>query len=235
VQAVFPKAWSLLTEAGGRFSAPGGVAGGRRFHPRIMHMRQTTLLAGISLLSLAAGVAVPASAQTTRGETTTTTTTERYYMPYEKNFWSNFGINAGGAKYDRDCSGSCDDKDTGFKVYAGGKFRDWLGLEVSYLDLGSAQFNGTSEHARGLNVSAVLGIPLGGSSSIFAKGGATYGRLTFGGDRETGWEPSVGLGAAIGINRNWQVRVDWDRLRFEAPGSGKDNVNMVSAGLQFRY
>jgi OmpA-OmpF porin, OOP family len=197
-----------------------------------MHMRQTTLLAGISLLTLAAGVAVPASAQTTRE---TTTTTERYYMPYEKNFWTNFGVNAGGAKYDHDCSGSCDDKDTGFKVYAGGKFRDWLGLELTYLDLGSARFNGTDEHARGLNVSAVVGIPLAGSSSIFAKGGATYGRTTFGGVRETGWEPSIGVGAAIGINRNWQVRVDYDRQRFEVPGSSKENVNFVSAGLQFRY
>lgn len=195
-------------------------------------MRHTTLLAGISLLALVAGYALPASAQTTRE---TTTTTDRYYMPYEKNFWNNFGINAGGSKYDRDCAGNCDDKGNGFKVYAGGKFRDWLGMELSYLDLGKARFNGLDEHARGLNVSAVLGIPLAGSSSIFAKGGATYGRTTFGGDRENGWEPSVGLGAAIGINRNWQVRVDWDRLRFEVPGGAKDNVNFVSAGLQFRY
>lgn len=194
-------------------------------------MRQTTLLAGISLLTLAA---VPAYAQTTRE---TTTTTDRYYMPYEKNFWNNFGVNAGSAKYDHDCNGAtpCDDKDTAWKVYAGGKFRDWLGMELSYMDLGTAKIGGVDEHSRGLNVSAVLGIPLAGSSSIFAKGGATYGRTKFGGATENGWEPSVGLGAAIGINRNWQVRVDWDRLRFEVPGGTKDNVNMVSAGVQFRY
>jgi OmpA-OmpF porin, OOP family len=195
-------------------------------------MRQTSLLAGISLLALAAGYALPASAQTTRE---TTTTTERYYMPYEKNFWNNFGINAGSSKYDRNCSGSCDDKGTGGKVYAGGKFRDWLGLELSYIDAGKATFNGARDHSQGFNASAVLGLPLGDSgSSIFAKGGATYGRTVIGGAHVTGWEPSVGLGAAIAMNRNWQIRVDWDRLRFKVP-DGKDNVNMVSAGVQYRY
>jgi OmpA-OmpF porin, OOP family len=191
-------------------------------------MRQTTRLAGLSLLALTAGYALPASAQTT-------TTTERYYMPYEKNFWNNFGINAGSAKYDRSCSGSCDDRDTAWKIYAGGKFRDWLGLELSYLDLGTARFNGADDRSRGLNASAVLGLPLGDSgSSIFAKGGATYGRTVLAGDHVNGWEPSVGLGAAIAMNRNWQIRLDWDRLRFKVR-DGKDDVDMVSAGIQYRY
>jgi OOP family OmpA-OmpF porin len=193
-------------------------------------MRQTSLLAGLSLLALVAGIALPAAAQTTRE---TTTTTERYYMPYEKGFWNNIGINVGQSKYDLSCSG-CDEKDTGFKIYGGGKFRDWLGLELSYLDLGKANIPGGDEHARGVNASAVLGLPFGGGSSIFAKGGATYGQTDLGGTRTRGWEPSYGVGAAIGVARNWQVRLDWDRLRFEVPG-GKHDVDFLSAGVQYRY
>ena len=193
-------------------------------------MRQKTLLTVTALLTLVAAYALPASAQTTRE----TTTTERYYMPYEKNFWSYFGANVGSSKFDRDCSGSCDDKDTGFKIYGGGKFRDWLGLELSVIDFGKGQFNGAEERARGANVSALIGVPLGANSSIFAKGGATYMRAELAGAKVNGWEPSVGAGAAIGINRNWQVRLDWDRTKFEVP-NGKDRVDMVSAGLQYRY
>jgi OmpA-OmpF porin, OOP family len=193
-------------------------------------MRQTTLLAGISLVTLAAASAVPAAAQTTRE---TVTTTDRYYMPYEKNFWSYFGANIGQSKYDAD--NTSDDKDTGFKIYGGGKFRDWLGLEVAYMNFGKAQLGGGGEEkAQGLNVQAVVGLPLGANSSIFAKGGAAYTRTTIIGAHVNGWEPSFGAGAAIGLNRNWQVRVDWDRVKFEVP-SGKDNVDLVSAGLQFRY
>ncbi len=54
------------------------------------------------------------------------------------------------------------------------------------------------------------------------------------GAKVNGWEPSYGAGAAIGLNRNWQIRLDWDRVRFEVP-NGKDNFEMVSAGLQYRY
>jgi OmpA-OmpF porin, OOP family len=194
-------------------------------------MRQKTLFAGISLISLAAVAAVPAAAQTTRE---TATTTERYYMPYEKDFWNYIGANIGQSKYDTDFPTS-DKKDTGFKIYGGGKFRDWLGLEVAFMDFGKAKLQPAGEEkAQGLNVQAVLGFPLGGNSSIFAKGGAAYTRANVIGAHVNGWEPSYGAGAAIGLNRNWQVRVDWDRVRFEVP-NGKDNVDLVSAGLQYRY
>jgi OOP family OmpA-OmpF porin len=195
-------------------------------------MRQTTLLAGISLLTLAAGVALPASAQTTRE---TTVTTERYYMPYQKDFWSYIGANIGQSKLKDSDFGISDDTDTGFKIYGGGKFRDWLGLEVGYMNFGKAKLaNGGEEKAQGLNVQAVVGLPLGANSSIFAKGGAAYTRADVIGAKVNGWEPSYGAGAAIGLNRNWQIRLDWDRVRFEVP-NGKDNFEMVSAGLQYRY
>ncbi len=196
-------------------------------------MRQTSLLAGISLITLAAAAAAPAAAQTR--ETVTTRTTERYYMPYEKDFWSYIGANVGQTKFKDTTFSASDDKDTGFKIYGGGKFRDWLGLEVGYFNLGKAKLRPSGEEkAQGLNVQAVLGLPLGANSSIFAKGGAAYTRAEVIGAKVNGWEPSWGAGAAIGLNRNVQLRLDFDRVKFEVPG-GKDNVDMVSAGVQFRY
>jgi len=197
-------------------------------------MRQTNLLAGISIFALATGYVLPASAQTTTTRETTTST-DRYYMPYEKNFWSYFGANIGQTKFKDTQVPTTDDKDTGFKIYGGGKFRDWLGLEIGYFNLGKAKLAPEGEEKpQGLNIQATVGLPLGPYSSIFAKGGAAYTRTNVIGARVNGWEPSYGLGAAIGLNSNWQVRVDYDRIKFEVP-NGKAKVDMISAGLQYRY
>jgi OOP family OmpA-OmpF porin len=177
-------------------------------------MRQATLFTGISLLALIAGLVAPASAQ------------------MKDNY---VGANIGQSKFDADCVGSgCDKKDTGLRIYGGGKFTDWLGLELSYFDFGKANLNPGDEKAQSVNASAVLGFPLGPNSSVFAKGGAAYTRANVTGGRKNGFEPSYGVGAAIGLTRNWQVRLDWDRVKFEI-ANGKDNVDMLSAGVQYRF
>jgi hypothetical protein len=186
-------------------------------------MRHTTLLAGISVFSLTAGATHPAFAQSTRE---TTRETPGYYA----------GISAGETKFKDICVGglSCDEKDVGLKLWAGAKLWGPIGLEAGYINMGKAKVGGSDTEAQGLNLSAVAALRIGQYSDLHAKLGATYGWTKAGGSKEQGWEPSGGLGTAIGINRNWQVVVDWDRFRFEFPGVKKD-VDMLSAGLQFRY
>jgi OOP family OmpA-OmpF porin len=191
----------------------------------------------IASLGLAAAFAFPVAAQQT------TSSAAQYRMPYEREFWGYAGINVGRSDYDRCVSGfSCNDTDAGLKIYAGGKIRNAIGLEVSYVDLGKADIGGGQTEGRGLNVSALFGVPIGEAADIHAKVGATYGwtevsatapGLATG--KERGWEPSVGIGATIGLVRNWQLRLDWDRFRMEFPGGRKDNVDMLSAGVQYRF
>src|SRR5579859_7618863 len=123
-------------------------------------MRHSTLFAGVSVSLLLAGAALPAFAQTA---TETTRETTRYTMPNQAGFWNYAGIAGGATKFKEDCvSGfNCDDKGTGLKVYAGGKFANWLGLEIGYIDLGKGQFGGGDTKARGLNISAVFSLPVG--------------------------------------------------------------------------
>src|SRR4030081_3777929 len=70
---------------------------------------------------------------------------------------------------------ACDDKDTGYKVYTGGKFSRLLGVEAGYVYLGQGQANGGNEKAQGINVSLVANLPIGDMFNIYAKGGGIYG------------------------------------------------------------
>jgi hypothetical protein len=42
------------------------------------------------------------------------------------------------------------------------------------------------------------------------------------------------VGATFAITPNWQIRADWDRYRLDFVG-GRQNVDMASAGVQFRF
>ena len=79
----------------------------------------------IPALALAGAAFAPlASAQTTT-----------YYAPWQGDFWGRgyVGASAGESKFDSECDRlivtECDKKDTGFKVYAGGKMSEVPGSE----------------------------------------------------------------------------------------------------------
>ena len=60
---------------------------------------------------------------------------QSYATPWHGQFWGYIGASAGESKFRTDCNRTitqfeCDTKDTGFKVYAGGRMSEWLGLEI---------------------------------------------------------------------------------------------------------
>jgi OmpA-like transmembrane domain len=94
------------------------------------------------------------------------------WIPYTS--YGNVGVGAGRSEFDlgRCAPGfACDDKDTGYKVYTGGKFSRLLGVEAGYAYLGRGQANGGDEKAQGINVSLVANLPIGDMFNIYAKGG----------------------------------------------------------------
>ena len=154
------------------------------------------------------------------------------------------GVSAGQSKFRTDCSSffECDKKDTAWKVYAGGSVNDILGFEAGYTDFGKIRANGGDTKAWAGNLSLVAGIPIGDRASVFAKGGGVYGRtdvhastqaLVEHGDH-TGWGYTWGVGGALGITRNVQVRLDWDRYKLDFAG-GRRDVDLLSAGVQLRF
>jgi opacity protein-like surface antigen len=154
------------------------------------------------------------------------------------------GVSGGQSKFRTDCSTlfDCDKKDTGWKVYGGGSVNDILGFEIGYTDFGKIRASGGDTEANAGNLSLVLGVPIGDRFSLFAKAGGVYGRtdvkasttaLVRSGD-EKGWGSTWGVGGALGIARNVQVRIDWDRYKLDFAG-GRRDVDFLSAGVQMKF
>ena len=157
--------------------------------------------------------------------------------------WGHVGVSGGQSKFRTDCSTlfDCDKKDTGWKVYGGGSVNDILGFEVGYTDFGKIRAFGGETEANAGNLSLIAGVPLG-RVNLFAKVGAVYGRtdvkasatqLVKTGD-EKGWGSTWGFGGALGITRNVQLRIDWDRYKLDFAG-GRRDVDLLSAGVQMRF
>lgn len=201
--------------------------------------RRLGLPIAAAIAALAA--ALPAAAQTS---TTTSRVTDEWRMPYQARFWSYMGASVGRSDYDLGCiSGyGCDPKDTAFKIFAGGKLYNVLGMELAYVNLGRAEIAGGQSRAQGANLSLVAGVPLGYNFGVNGKIGTVYGWTRtdasapfYGTGRESGFGLSYGVGATYAFTPNTELRVDWDRYRFDFRGAGTRDVDMWSAGLNFRF
>ena len=196
----------------------------------------------IALAALGGVAAVPATAQTAGS---TSAGNNEWHMPYQATFWNYIGASVGRSDYDLNCFSdyACDRNQTGFKIFAGGKLYNALGLELSYVNLGRADVAGGRARAQGANASLVVGLPLWGDRfGINGKVGTTYGWTDtsasvpgYDTGRERGWGLSYGAGATYAITRNTEVRLDWDRYRFDFRGAGNQDVDLVSLGVNYRF
>src|SRR5688572_17398990 len=129
-----------------------------------------------SLLLLLIGFAVgaPAFAQPTE-----TQRTDTWRMPYERGFWGHVGLSFGQSKLDASCPAPfpCDDKDQTFRLYAGGRFNNAVGMEVGVLNPGVFRRGGGETDGWGADAALIAGIPIGANSSIFGKLGVIYSRM----------------------------------------------------------
>jgi hypothetical protein len=164
-------------------------------------------------------------------------------MPYQKQFWTtgHAGLQIGRSKLDIDCppTATCDNTANAFKAFAGGRFNNIFGGEVSYLKTWDFDRTTGNMNMQALNFGLLAGVPFGPSknSSIFAKAGLLWGHTEAGNASQNGWGPSYGLGATIGVTRGWAVRLDWDRYRFKLPvaGSDRENVDSLFFGAQYTF
>lgn len=163
-------------------------------------------------------------------------------LPYTQRGY--VGLNLGKPKYDLGCPVglACDDPSTMVKVYTGGMVNEWLGAEVGYLHMGSADRAGGTTRAQGLNLSFVGRVPLG-AVSLFGKVGTTYGRTKVSADigsgvvtgKDSGWNTSYGVGAGFELSRNSSIVLEWERHGFDFAGVGRQHVKATSLGYVHRF
>lgn len=136
-----------------------------------------------------------------------------------------------------------DDDTTGWKVYGGLRFFHFLGVEASYVDLGSPSDSapGVTWEAdtKAYDAFAVGVLPLGSHFEVFAKWGIVLTDSNVNvdagvGDIEssnTDTDMAYGAGAAFIFGEHIGVRVEYEK--FEA--GDIDDLFMYSAGIEFRF
>ncbi|MEX0958557.1 MAG: outer membrane beta-barrel protein [Burkholderiales bacterium] len=147
---------------------------------------------------------------------------------------------------------SCDDKDTGFKLFGGYLFNPNLGVEVGYVDLGEVTASGTflgtpftaTIETTGLTAHAVGILPLNEQFSLLGKLGlirwdmdanVSVGGVS-GNVSEDGIDFALALGAQYNISRSIGVRAEWDFYKdLGNSETGEDDVHFLSAGVVFSF
>lgn len=145
-----------------------------------------------------------------------------------------------------------DDKDTGWKAFAGYRIMKYLAVEGAYTNFGeaSATVTATAPIAGTANVkleneswslSAVGILPLGDKFSLFARLGfnvwnvdASASGTGSGGTAYSGSDDGsgglYGLGAAYSLTPNLNLRAEWERYDFDG-----NNLDFVSVGLGWSF
>lgn len=149
-----------------------------------------------------------------------------------------------------------DNRDTGFKVFAGYQFNPYFSLEGGYFDLGEFEFNaatvppGTldgSTSVGGINLDVVGYLPFNKKLSAFARLGANYAEVesVFTGTdaatnanfstSERNVNPKFGLGLQYAFNERLALRIEAERYRIKDAIDNNGDVDFLSAGLVYRF
>jgi len=144
-------------------------------------------------------------------------------------------------------SGSVKGNGTGFKVFGGYQFNRTLGLELAFVELGEARYEGSFSgtpvtggrlKVTGFNVALLGRVPLGERFAALVKIGAflweldardisagmPFSKTSKGGD------PSLGIGADYSITRDIAVRAEGELFRI-----ARRNTSLVSLGVVFSF
>jgi OmpA-OmpF porin, OOP family len=164
-------------------------------------------------------------------------------LPYTQQGY--VGLNLGAADYSTRCGGSaysCDNPDVALHLYTGGMFNEWLGVELGYVNTGSADRAGGRAKAQGANISLLARVPVG-PLQLFAKGGTTYGRTRVSADalsgvptgKASGWGGSFGAGVGYDFGTHSTVVAEWNRTEYRFAGVGRKPVETTSIGYVWRF
>ncbi len=148
------------------------------------------------------------------------------------------------------------DKDSGFKVFAGYQFSDYLAFEGGYFDLGDFDYQATTNplgvrygnlRVDGWNIDLVGTLPLTQRLSALARAGINLGDATssFYGTgavsgtpftrRETNSNYKYGFGLQYALADSLDLRLEAERFRVDEASGSKGDVDMISLGFVYRF
>ena len=161
------------------------------------------------------------------------------------------GGGAGQAEADDACDGvsNCDDTDTGWKLFGGYRFTQYVAIEAGYVDLGeySGNSGGISASAEVTGVTAhVVGtLPLHERFSLIGRLGTIYADVDakasgFGisvSEDDQSFAFAVGVGAEVNITDQFSLRAEYELFKDvgDDDSTGEDDVYLASISAVFRF
>jgi len=146
---------------------------------------------------------------------------------------------------------------TRWRLQGGYRFNPNVAVEAGYIDFGKAKYSATytggsaqgSLKAGGVDVVALVGLPLGDSFSVFAKAGvvaaSVKSSLTASGpaalassaDSTHVVRPLLGVGALYKLTDHVDLRADYDHVSGlgKSNRTGKMDANLFSLGLAYNF
>lgn len=168
------------------------------------------------------------------------------------------GASAGKSDIDDDIttglitSGTVDGKSTGYKLFGGYQFNEYVGVDFAYVDLGQARYSGSylgtpvtggKVEVWGLNTSVVGTLPLGSSFAAFGKLGFFYWEakskdvtagVQFSGF-QNGSDFSAGVGMSFLFTKNLGARVEWERFGLTGYDFDLGHAELLSLGMVYKF
>lgn len=123
-----------------------------------------------------------------------------------------------------------DADDPSWKVFAGYRFLKFIGVEGSYVDLGSPTEDAVTIESKGWSAFGVGVLPLG-PFGLFAKVGAISSETDITGALDdSSTDPAYGVGAEFGFSKI-AIRAEYELLDID----DTDSVYMLSVGAAWRF
>lgn len=141
-----------------------------------------------------------------------------------------FYVGAGVGEFGLEIDGF-DDSDTAFKVFGGYQFIRYLGVELEYIDGGTAEDFGLEVDVSGFNLSLMGILPAGESLDLFAK----LGMIAWDADApgigsDSGEDLSWGIGAGYAFTDNLGARLEYQGFEIEDADG-----DMISIGMSWKF
>ena len=150
---------------------------------------------------------------------------------------------------------SSDEKDVGFKLFAGKHINRYLAVEGGYFDLGDFSYTtrtvqgGTltgDVRIRGINADLIGKLPVSQRFMLFARAGMAYVKADtdFSGSRvneaapaehnEGKWKPHFGVGAEMSLSQKLSLRLEAERVRTRDFLSDNGKADLYSLALVYK-
>ena len=150
---------------------------------------------------------------------------------------------------------SSDEKDVGFKLFAGKHINRYLAVEGGYFDMGNFTYNtrtvqgGTLNgdvRIRGINADLIGKLPVSQRFMLFARAGMAYVKADtdFSGSRvneaapaehnEGKWKPHFGVGAEMSLSQKLSLRLEAERVRTRDFLSDNGKADLYSLALVYK-